>query len=56
MHASKTCCSKNQINKNQKQSRYSLQILFLFKTWELIQRGTERFKTMLESPVAALRT
>ena len=54
MHASKTFCSKP--NKQIKNSRYSLQILFLFKTWELIQRGTERLKTMLASPVAALRT
>ena len=47
---------QNQINKS-KTVAYSLQILyFLFKTWELIRRGTEQSKTLLASPVAALRT
>ena len=52
MHASKTFCSKpNKQIKNRIVIRFKY-----FKTWELIQRGTERFKTMLASPVAALRT
>ena len=56
MHASKTVRSKpNKQIKNR--VAYSLQILsFIFKTWELIRRDTERLKTMLASPVAALRT
>jgi hypothetical protein len=56
MHPNKLLCSKP--NKQIKNIvAYSLQILsFIFKTWELIRRGTERLKTMLASPVAALRT
>ena len=47
---------QNQINKS-KTVAYSLQILSsLFKTYELIRCGTEQLKTMLASPVAALRT
>ena len=50
MHASKTISSKP--NKQIKNSfAYLLQILFLFKTWELIWHSTERLKTMLASPV-----
>ena len=53
MHASKTIRSKP--NKQIKNGvAYSLRILFIFKTWSLIRRGTEQLKTMLASPVAAL--
>ena len=51
MHAFNTICSKPN-KKIENSVAYSLQILFLFKTWELIRCGTEQLKTM--SPVAAL--